>query len=425
MTMTIREIRKEIQDFNNRDSVSRNEIQSFCIKFRDIDCNVALFWAPRVGKTNATLNILNGESVLVCSNTQLIRDNWVESLSTYTGKWNSICYASLKNQNPIYDTIVCDEADLISENYADLIRNLNPKKVIFLTGTATMRLGALLDSITSVTKKDTVKWYVDIPKAIQWGILPKPKIVCVKLGLRNGKRDQLYPVSKAKDKTNTVIPYMDYLSLNNYDRFTRSKKENFHVQCSEQEYSKMIDNDIEYWKSINKDPNSKVPNIIAVNKMKLLGSQRKEFYAQKKLRYLDRLIKYFQLEGKRLLIFANSINQAESVDFENDGYNVIVSTNKNKDALDRFNGLDSFRLIAVGMLDRGIEIRNIDASIIIQVSATDASITQKASRNLLDNNPLLILPFFGGTKDEEWVSKFVTKFPSEFVKVVDVSKYCV
>jgi len=137
------------------------------------------------------------------------------------------------------------------------------------------------------------------------------------------------------------------------------------------------------------------------------------------------LIKYFQLEGKRLLIFANSINQAESVDFENDGYNVIVSTNKNKDALDRFNGLDSFRLIAVGMLDRGIEIRNIDASIIIQVSATDASITQKASRNLLDNNPLLILPFFGGTKDEEWVSKFVTKFPSEFVKVVDVSKYCV
>lgn len=428
LTPTLASIKNKIASIDNLESVSRDTIQNACSDFKNLDCNVCLFWAPRVGKTRATLNMLRFESekTLICSNTELIRDNWTESLreiGTESVKSKSICYASLKNQNPEWDTIVCDEADLISENYADYISNLNPKRIIFLTGTPTMRFGSVLDTMTSVTKLPTVKWRIGFDKAIKWGILPEPKIVCLGLALRTDKKDQLYYKSKDKSKRNAVMSMSEYFSMSNFERIDRGKKENFLIQCSEFDYHKMIVNDMDYWNSVKKDPMRKVPDVIILNKLKQLGLERKKFFAQKKLRYLNRMVDYFKLQEKRLLIFANSIEQAESVDLENEGFNVIHSKKKNTDALLRFNSSAACRLIAVGMLDRGIEIRNIDASIILQVSASDASITQKASRNLLDDSPFLILPFYKETKDEEWVKSFVSKFDPKYITWIDVSKY--
>lgn len=427
-TITLSSIRSKIDQVEKRDSITRTEIQDVCKDFKELDCNVCLFWAPRVGKTKATINMLrfDSEKTLICSNTELIRDNWTrdfKELNIEESSVKSICYASLKNQNPEWDTIVCDEADLVSENYAEYISNLSPKRIIFLTGTPTLRFTGILDGMTSVTGLPTIKWRIGFDKAIKWGILPEPKIVCLALALRNEKRDQLYYKSKDKAKKNTVISYSDFLSMDKFDRFARAAKENFLIQCSEVEYHKMIVSDMDYWNQTKKDPMRKVPDVIILNKLKQLGLERKKFFAQKKLRYLNRMVDYFKLQEKRLLIFANSIEQAETVDLENEGFNVIHSKKKNTDALLRFNSSAACRLIAVGMLDRGIEIRNIDASIILQVSASDASITQKASRNLLDDSPFLILPYYKDTKDEEWVKSFVSKFDSKYVQWLDVSKY--
>jgi hypothetical protein len=62
-------------------ATTRDEIQEICEDFQELNTNVALYWAPRVGKTRATLNMLKpGERVLIVSNTELIRDNWTKEI---------------------------------------------------------------------------------------------------------------------------------------------------------------------------------------------------------------------------------------------------------------------------------------------------------------------------------------------------------
>jgi hypothetical protein len=73
------------------------------------------------------------------------------------------------------------------------------------------------------------------------------------------------------------------------------------------------------------------------------------------------------------------------------------------------------------MLSRGVAVRDVHTSFILQIPGSDADAMQKASRNLLDDTPRLVLAYFRGTKDEDNVKKFVNKFNPDYIEWVNVA----
>lgn len=429
-------------------ATTRDEIQEICKDFQELETNVALYWAPRVGKTKATLNMLNsGESVLIVSNTELIRDNWKKEIkeSGLVLDFKSICYPSLKNQLSGIDTIVLDEADLLTENYVESIQYLGAKRFIFLTGTKTFRTIQLVNKLVKTTTFPLFQWNISFQQAIDMGILPKPSITCLGLKLREN-RDQLFMFSANKAKQNVIVPFdKRFLALRD------NKNKNVGVQCSEFEWLSLINEKIEYWKEINEKLRNfaklsdqkkkgtitvedelilerlekevkfiKVSPTICENQLKQLGLRRKNFLADKKNRYIQRLIKFFKVEEERVIIFANSIPQAEFISEEFVIHSGIKLKKGQKSALTKFNDGESKLLVSVGMLDRGISVYNVHTSFILQIPNSQASVMQKSSRNLLDDFPRLVLVYFRDTKDQENVQKFVSQFNPEYVDWVNV-----
>lgn len=411
---------REIENLMRKSSVTRDEIQSLCVLFKDI--NVALEWAPRVGKTRGAINTLNGfdkfDKVLVVSNTQIIRDKWTLELLPLGIDFKSICYHSLKNVDCRYDVIICDEFDTCSENWIDQLEGLGDRYV-FLTGTPSLRSKTAQQKLSKSTNKELYIWPISMQKAIDWGILPKPTITVLGLKLRDDKADQLYAKSKSASKSTLVCKYEDRF------KYFANKKVNLNIQCTEQQYLELLESDMAYWRSIldkyndNNVRNPVTPKTVVINKLKQFGLQRKAFFASKKSRYVERIIKFFKLENERVLIFANSISQGEFVD----EVNIVHSKNKDKSAVERFNSGQSNRLISIGMLDRGVNLYNIHTSIILQVPASQAAVTQKASRNLLDDSPKLILPTFLDTYDQKVVYQFLNQYNQEYISIKDVRKY--
>lgn len=413
----------------NKEIVTRDEIQAYCGTL-DKSLSVGLFWAPRVGKTKATLNLLaEGEKVLVVSNTEIIREAWKKVLPDGC---KSICYQSLKNEIDEYDCIVFDESDLLGENYYEIVSNMTFKRFICLTGTETFRSKSILAKLKKKVSGEYFEWKIGFQQAIDWKILPEPQIICFGLNLRESKQDQVFTIGKNKAKQ------VKYCKYGEHFQHLREKKWNIAIQCSEKEWVSMINKEIDnlneiltnfrnYYKAqksgdqfelnrlepiVKKYP---LPEATYLNFIKAKGLARKNFLADKKNRYIKRLLKYFKVENERVLIFANSIPQAEFIDEKCAVHSNIKLKKGEISALDKFNSGDSSTLVAVGILDRGVSVFNVHTSFILQIPASQASVTQKASRNLLDDSPRLVLVYFKGTKDEENVIKFTKQFDQKYI----------
>lgn len=397
----------KIKELELKDKVTRDELQELCREFQLDNQNVFLSWPPRVSKTRATMMMLRPEDkVLVCSNTTLIRDNWIKYFEgwDFPIQYKSICYQSLHKELNEYDVIVLDEFDLVSENYYNILSHLTPKRWIGLTGTSTYRSKLTWNKLTN----KSFIWEISLDTAINWGILPEPEIVCVGLTLKNDKRVHLYHKGKDKSKKNVVVQYKSKEFWDNI----RRKDINLLVQCTEMEWEEMLMNDYTYWMGLLEDENTKVPKQVISNMINVLGNARKKKFADLKNRFIRKVTNYFKLEDKRVIYFCNSIPQAEWLDS-----NYAVHSGKDsKGLIDEFNAKKINKLVAVNIMDRGIDLINVDACVLIQASNSEASNKQKVSRTLLSIAPKIIILYFKGTRDQEYVEKFVKQFDSKYIK---------
>lgn len=402
-------LKQKIQELQFRDRVSRDDLQEVCKLFRYTDDNVFLAWPPRVSKTRASMMMLRPEDkVLVCSNTTLIRDNWKKYFEHWEFPivYKSICYQSLHKELNDYSVIVLDEADLVSENYFEILSNFTPKRWIGLTGTTTYRSKLLWNKLTG----KSFQWEITMDQGIRWGILPKPEIICVGLSLQNDKRVHLYHKGRDKSKKNLVVQYKSKEFWDNIKR----KDINLQIQCSEREWEEMLMNDYKYWMSLLNDKETKVPKQVISNMINILGNARKKKFADLKNRFIRKVTNHFKLEDKRVIYFCNSIPQAEWLDS-----NYAVHSGKDsKHLIDEFNKGKIQKLCAVNIMDRGVDLVNVDACVLIQASNSEASNKQKVSRTLLSIAPKIIILYYKGTRDQEYVEKFVKQFNPDYIQWV-------
>jgi superfamily II DNA or RNA helicase len=153
------------------------------------------------------------------------------------------------------------------------------------------------------------------------------------------------------------------------------------------------------------------------NKWMQVGIQRKRFLGEIKTQIVKKLLE--KLKDKRYICFCASVPQAEYLGKET----AIHSKIKNSQSIiDSFNEKKINTLYAVGMLQEGQNLKDIDAGIIIQLDGSERPFVQKFGRALRANDPHQYIFYYKNTRDEEYLNNILEDFNSDYINELDVKQ---
>jgi superfamily II DNA or RNA helicase len=121
-----------------------------------------------------------------------------------------------------------------------------------------------------------------------------------------------------------------------------------------------------------------------------------------------------KLKYYRTITFCTSIAQSELL-----GKNCIHSKNKSaQETLKAFNDSKIKHITACHMLNEGVNLTNCKYGIFANINASETIQIQRVGRALRHKNPILIIPFFRDTREEEIVRKWMENYNKDLIKVI-------
>lgn len=396
--------------------MTREELNSQAIELLQTNNNIAIQAATGVGKSKIAIDLcyeiaqrsLGPIKVLLVVAERAHISNWNAEII----KWNSpfgemtiICYASLKNfRNTEWDAIIFDEAHhLNSELRLDVFDTLSARYRIFL----------------SATLKDSLLWRLEqscgpianikmgLQDAFNADILPEPKIKLIELTLDDTIADQTIVEEWGKaDKRKTAI-----CSYTERWKYLRDKKKipngKLIIQCTRKQKYDYYCEQFEYYKKRYMLSR----NEFVKNKWLQCGSKRKMYLGLLKTDIAKSLIK--KIGKKRLICFCTNIEQAEYLG----GLHAVHSKRKESlSIIDTFNEKKISSLYAVGMLQEGVNLNDIQVGIIIQLDGEERAFIQKFGRTLRADTPEQYIIYFKGTRDEEYLKNALENIDKKYIK---------
>lgn len=361
--------------------MTRNSIHRKILKQLKYPVHGLLKLAPRVGKTRLAIEILKKQSsqkiLWVTPNTKL-RDY---DLPMEFVKWDGedyldnttfICYASLKNHKGVYDTIILDEFQYITEkNMFGLLRGrIQYSNIIGLSGT---------DPSVNIKQKL----------------------------LKELKLSSLYEISIEEAVDSKVIaPYEIFLVPGKLDGVTK----NIPAGSSAKPFFQTEQGQYNYLSSIiekHKERVGIVPERFYFNRMRFIYNLPSK---QARAKHL-----IANLEG-RTLIFTGSIDQAKKL-----SPHTYHSKTDNKD-LNLFLEHKIDKLSCVNSGGIGFTYTNVDNFVIVQVNSNKmGDITQKIARSLLlqkDYTAKIYILYTVDTVDEVWLEGALKDFNKENITIL-------
>lgn len=396
--------------------MTREELNSQAIGLLETNNNIAIQAATGVGKSKIAIDLcyeiaqrsLGPIKVLLVVAERAHISNWNAEII----KWNSpfgemtiICYASLKNfRNTEWDAIIFDEAHhLNSELRLDVFDTLSARYRIFL----------------SATLKDSLLWRLEqscgpianikmgLQDAFNADILPEPKIKLIELTLDDTIADQTIVEEWGKaDKRKTAI-----CSYAERWKYLRDKKKipngKLIIQCTRKQKYDYYCEQFEYYKKRYMLSR----NEFVKNKWLQCGSKRKMYLGLLKTDIAKSLIK--KIGKKRLICFCTNIEQAEYLG----GLHAVHSKRKESlSIIDTFNEKKISSLYAVGMLQEGVNLNDIQVGVIIQLDGEERAFIQKFGRTLRADTPEQYIIYFKGTRDEEYLKNALENIDKKYIK---------
>lgn len=390
--------------------MTREEIQDGAVKAIQKFHRVSLQWATSVGKSLGAIKMLkaicneNSKILLIVAETAH-KKNWEEEFH----KWNFSlpytveCYASLKNYTDTeWDCIVFDEAHhLQSELRQDIISTILADNIILLSATLHRDI---LESIEAIYGKFFIS-KITIDTAIKNNILPVPIVYTIPVPLDNTVRTEYFEIKRGKmpkaDKYE--VDYDDF--INNRHQYDRNQYNLYiKVHCTEQEKYYYLEDQIE--KEFARFQFSGFDERLKYKYLQLC-SQRKRFMGEAKTRKAKVLLNKLDEEHTRYICFCTSIKQAEEL-----GTNYIHSKMKNpQEVIDSFNKKEIDSIYAIGMLQEGSNLKDIQAGVIIQLDGVERAFVQKFGRVLRAEEPAQYIFYCTvegrTTQDERYLSRII------------------
>ena len=403
--------------------MTREELQIQSLSLIKQNNRVALQWCTGLGKSKMAIDManyladkeFNGDkesfNVLLVVAEIAHKSNWKIEFDRWGLKTNNIvmeCYASLKKyRNSYWDLVIFDEAHhLGSDLRMDMLTELHAENIILLSATLPDQVMQAVTGVFGefVTSKVTLK------EAIEWGILPQPKVYLIPLTL-----DNTYPnctIIEEWGKKEKRVTYKckfherwEYLkNKNKYPNVT------LEISCTQQQKYDYLSDQFEYWRS----QFFRTRQEFIKNKWLQVGSQRKRFLGESKTDAVRLLL--HKIQNKRFICFCTSIEQAELLG----GKNAIHSKKDNSlDIIDDFNTKKIDNLFAVGMLQEGQNLTDIEAGVIVQLDGQERAFVQKFGRSLRATDPIQFIFYYKDTRDTEYLENVLEGINEEYITEVD------
>lgn len=151
------------------------------------------------------------------------------------------------------------------------------------------------------------------------------------------------------------------------------------------------------------------------NKWLQWGSKRKAYIGLIKTQIASNLLK--KLAGKRLICFCTNIEQAEYLGKENA---VHSKKRDSQDIIQKFNKKEIDSLFAVGMLQEGVNLTDIEVGVIVQLDGEERSFIQRFGRTLRSDSPVQYIIYIKGTRDEEYLKNALENIDEKYIRKDEV-----
>ena len=370
--------------------MTREEIHDLALSKIDRTKYMILELITGFGKSKLAIDLINHICDRVfnnyeCPTTILIlvaktvhKQTWKDEIE----KWGGIksdyitieCYESLhKYKNAYFDIVVCDEVQHLSEARIDVLE--------------TIHINESFIGLSATIKRDMREYFIRSHKA-----------EVIKCGLKEAVEDEVLP-----EPTVYLLP----LTLDNSICKYRIKKFGKEVITTQKGYYDSISSLIEWYK--NKYFNSRNERI--KNLWLSTAGKRLKWCAEQKEALVLSLLDKFR--NYKTLTFCSSIEQSEKLGKYN-----ITSKNKNSaEYLNMFNNNKIKHITACSILNEGVNLTNCKIGIFCNLNSSEIVVKQRVGRILRHKSPIIIIPYFKDTREEELVQKMIEEY-SEKSKII-------
>ena len=384
--------------------MTREEIFSACQGALTKSNALLLESATGTGKTRISINLVNWISkavyqgkkprmlLLVAQNVH--KQTWKEEIEKWGGLEVEViteCYQSLhKHCGEYFEFILMDEVHHVgSDARLQSLKHVQYGYMIGLSATIPQKLQQLFRyryhaQIVSC----------NITEAINSEILPEPTVLLFPLTVETQRVSEILELHT---KAPGPAIYCDYKDLRKY------KFKNIHVycRCTQEQKLRELNSLIEWFKKKAMGGNKAMKQTWLY-----FCGKRLEFLADCKLQWVKLILHH--LQKKRTITFCKTIAQTEKL-----GRNCIHSQNKRAEKIyNDFNAGKINHITAVNILNENANLVNCQYGIFCNITSSDIITAQRQGRMLRHKNPIMIVPYYKGTREEELVLKAIEGFKS-------------
>lgn len=319
-------------------------------------------------------------NVLILVAKTVHKQTWKDEIIKWGGvKTNSItieCYESLKKyENTSFDIVVADEMQHLSEERLRVLKTISTREA-FIGLSATIKKD-MKDYFTYTYNAQVIK--CGLKEAVENDVLPEPTV------------------------------YLLPLSLDTRVYSYKTKRFGKEFITTQQGYYEDLSALIEWYKNkYFNSRNDRMKNLwlsTAGKRLKWLSQQKENIV----LALLDKFRNY------KTLTFCSSIEQSEKLG----KYNI---TSKNKASirnLEMFNSNKIKHITACNILNEGVNLVNCKIGIFCNLNSSEIIVKQRIGRLLRHKSPVIIVPYYKGTREEELMEKMIEEYNKESIIKVD------
>ena len=382
--------------------MTRNEVYSACEKALTKSNVLLLEAATGFGKTLTSIKLVNWIAGTVYKNhrpkmlllvaKRVHKQTWADEFK----KWGGInadvtmeCYESLhKHCDKTYDFILLDEVHHIgSEMRMQQLKAVKYGYIIGLSATIPQRLKQWFkynfhSQIVSC----------NITEAIDSEVLPEPTILLFPLQVENTRMSETIEVNPKAKGPVVHGEYKDYWKLKN-------QKVHAILKCTQKQKLMELDRIIEWYKQ-----KAMSGNLAMKQSWLYLCGKRLEYLSNCKLPWVKIILKH--LDKERTITFCKTIYQTEAL-----GKNCIHSQNKAATKVyDDFNNKKINHITAVNILNENANLVDCRYGIFCNITSSEIITQQRQGRLLRHKDPIMIILYYVGTREEELIKKGIEGF---------------
>ena len=344
-------------------------------------------------------------SVLIVVAKRVHKQTWLDEIQKWGGLnskagYPSIClecYESLhKHCGEHWDIVILDECHHIGSEIR--MQQLKTVKYGYMIGLSATIPQKLKQWFKYNFHSETVS--CDIIEAIDSEVLPEPTILLFPLQVENARMSETIEINPKAKGPIVHGEYKDYWKF---------KKQKVHaiLKCTQKQKLMDLDKTIDWYKK-----KAMSGNMAMKQSWLYLCGKRLEFLADCKLQWVKLILHH--LNKERTITFCKTIAQTEQL-----GKNCIHSQNKDATKVyDDFNNKKINHITAVNILNENANLVDCKYAIFANLSSSEVVIPQRIGRSMRHKHPVIIFPYYIGTREEEILTKMLEGFNKDFIKTI-------